>query len=113
MNRNDITYGIRDAEIYEAAVGVYFLELLASSYILGVTESPAIGGLFFLVVFLSNILSRTLSTIIMSMYTIAWSVFIFKITTLKFDEFTCLIFTLIAFVISGLYHINAFSFFHE
>jgi hypothetical protein len=110
--RNDITYAIRDAEILKNAFGIFFLELLFYSYFIGQTK-PFLGGIFFLFILLSLLLSRALSLIVLFSFTLASARFAYLYFEHSHESIEAYIFTAVALFFISMIHINTYFFYHE
>jgi hypothetical protein len=110
--RNDITYGIRDAEILDTALGVFFIEVVLYSYFIGKID-VVYGGVFFLSVWILTMFFRSFAKLFLTLFVISSTFIIYSYLIKHLPQDRAYIFTAIAFFIITMIHINSYFYFHE
>jgi hypothetical protein len=111
--RNDITYGMRDYEISDSAIGMVMLEILFYSFMLGKQTQTEYGVATFLVTLLLLSSFRFFAKVIFFVLTVVGTGFIYQKLEVSQTINLTYLFTAIAFLFLYRLHNNAFYYYHE
>ena len=111
--KDDITYGIRDYELSQNAVGFFFLELIAAAFAIGYFSQPYWGGIFFLVSYIILLFIPILRTIMMILFWLAGSALVYYLLEkhLRIDH--TWVFALIGMLFLAVIHTNAWYYYQD
>jgi hypothetical protein len=110
--RDDISYGVRDAEIMDQGSRLFFLELIYYSYQLWQTNHVT-GGIFFLAIMIFLNFSRILSFFILAGFAIKTSLIVYQYFIKTQVPDTAYTYTAIAAFFILTIHINTYFYYHE
>ena len=110
--RDDVAGGSVDSELTAAGLGIVMLELIANSFDIGMDYSGAVGGIVFLVGYLGLMYSSTAAVMILSALLTRTMMFLYQEFFHKNDFWTMVVYMLIAFVILGFKHVDAYRYLH-
>lgn len=113
MYRDDITYGIRDYELSEHAVGFFFMELVAAAFAIGYWSAPYRGGIFFLICYIILLFMPTLRTIMMFLFWLSGSGILYYVLEKYFHIDHAWVYALIGMLFSAVIHINAWYYYQD
>ena len=111
--RDNITYGMRNYEIMQSAMGIVIFELAIYSFIVGIHFQIELGIAFFLIIMLLIIFSKTFTFFIFLCFSMGSTFYVYHRLKEAQEPHMLYLFTAIAFIFIINIHTNAYYFYHE